>query len=82
MSSFLYLFKFVYLAILKVKLKALKSELKRRPVYYYPTIEQCQEKLKQLDARQMLLTKKEGKDLLQIKNKIKMLFLEQIKLKS
>ena len=47
--------------LLQIKLKCLKSELQRRPVYYYPTIEQCQEKLKQLDARQTLLEKKESK---------------------
>ena len=47
--------------LFQIKLKSLKSELQRRPVYYYPTIEQCQEKLKQLDARQTLLEKKESK---------------------
>ena len=52
---------FQSLFLLQIKLKSLKSELKRRPVYYYPTIEQCQEKLKQLDSRQALLKKKEGK---------------------
>ena len=48
--------------IFQVKLQGLKTDLVRRPVYFYPTLKQCEDKLTLLDSRQALLDKKQGKN--------------------
>lgn len=38
----------------------LKPDLERRPIYFYPTEEQCKVRLTQFDTRDILLAKKQG----------------------
>ena len=41
----------------------LKPDLERRPIYFYPTEEQCKVRLTQFDTRDILLAKKQGSSL-------------------
>ena len=59
MEIFAFMFAFFHF---QVKLQGLKTDLVRRPVYFYPTLKQCEDKLTLLDSRQALLDKKQGKN--------------------